>query len=84
MPYQPGGMRVVLSQTMTPRVIDTGKDKSGLERWAYTRLQGKDKAIIVIYAYIPFKISASEVQALYEQRTRSLPIQHELQHFKPI
>ena len=33
MPYQPGGIRVVLSHTMAPRVIGKGADTRWRGRW---------------------------------------------------
>ena len=40
-PYQPDETGVVISQTNAPRIIGTGTDTSRLERWTWTRLQGK-------------------------------------------
>ena len=39
--YQPDETGVVISQTNAPRIIGTGTDTSRLERWTWTRLQGK-------------------------------------------
>ena len=47
MPYQPGGTGTVLSNTMLPHVISIGNDKIGLGWWAWTRLQGKEKAVTI-------------------------------------
>ena len=40
-PYQPGGVGVILTNTLSPRVIGKGKDPTGLGRWTWTRLHGK-------------------------------------------
>lgn len=65
--YQLGGTGVVLSQSTVPRVIDTGADTSRLGRCAWTRFQGKDKAITLISAYRPCKSSKVGVKIVYEQ-----------------
>jgi len=65
-PYQPGGVGVILTNTMTPRVIGKGKDPTDLGRWTWTRLRGKDRAVTMISAYRPCKPSTAGIQTVYE------------------
>ena len=74
LPYQPGGTGLILSHTMVPRMIGKGADIRGLGRWSWTRLQGKTKAVTVLSAYRPYKLSSSGVQTVYEQHARALPV----------
>lgn len=78
MPYKSGGTGVVSSHTMEPRVISIGNDKRCLGRWAWIWLQGKDKAVTIMLAYRPYIPSLSGVQIVYEQNSRTLPIQCDL------
>ena len=72
--YQSGGIGVVLSHIMAPRVIGKGADIRGLGRWVWTRLQGKAQAVTTISAYRPCKPSSSGVKTVYEQHARELPV----------
>ena len=76
-PYQPRRTGVVLSQTIAPRFIGIGIDTSGLERWTWTRLRGRDRAITIILAFRPCKPSTAGVQTVYAQHTRTLLIKQE-------
>ena len=68
---------MVLSQIMAPRVIGTGNDTSGLGRWAWTRLRGKDRNITIISAYRPYKPSIEGAQTACAQHTRHLSVHQE-------
>ena len=68
---------MVLSQIMAPRVIGTGNDTSGLGRWTWTRLRGKDRNITIISAYRPYKPSIEGAQTACAQHTRHLSVHQE-------
>ena len=76
-PYQPGGVGVLLTNTLSPRVIGKGKDPTGLGRWTWTRLRGKERAVTMISAYRPCKPSTAGIQTVYEQHARVLPLAQE-------
>ena len=59
-------MGVILSQTMAPRVIGTGKDTNGLGQLAWAKLRGKNRTITTISSYRPCKSSTTGVQTVYE------------------
>ena len=76
-PYQPGGVGVILTNTLSPRVIGKGTDPTGLGRWAWTRLRGKERAVTMLSAYRPCKPSTAGIQTVYEQHARVLPLYQE-------
>ena len=76
-PYQPGGVGVILTNTLSPRVIGKGKDSTGLGRWTWTRLRGKERAVTMLSAYRPCKPSTAGIQTVYEQHARVLPLTQE-------
>ena len=65
---------------MAPRTIGIDKDKNGLERYAWTILQGKDRAVTIFFAYRPSKPLTSGVHTMYDKHTRSLHTRQELRH----
>ena len=68
---------MILTNTMSPRVIGKGKDPTGLGRWTWTRLRGKDRAVTMISAYRSCKPSTVGIQTVYEQHARALPLDQE-------
>ena len=68
---------MLLTNTLSPRVIGKGKDSTGLGRWTWTRLRGKERAVTMISAYRPCKPSTAGIQTVYEQHTRVLPLAQE-------
>ena len=68
---------MILTNTLSPRVIGKGKDPTGLGRWTWTRLRGKERAVTMISAYRPCKPSTAGIQTVYEQHARVLLLTQE-------
>ena len=68
---------MILTNTLSPRVIGQGKDPTGLGRWTWTRSRGKERAVTMISAYRPCKPSTAGIQTVYEQHARVLPLTQE-------
>ena len=73
-PYQPGGVGVIITYNIAPRVIETGKYSIKLGIWTWTRLQGKYYVVTLLSAYRPYTLSIVGIQTAYEQHTRALPL----------
>lgn len=55
-PYQAGGTGIVITEAVIPRKDTQGKDPTGLGRWVWLRVTGKDQfAVRFIAAYRPVK-----------------------------
>ena len=49
--YQPGGTCIGVTGKWSTRILEQGQDKSGMARWAYVTLGGKDTKLTIISAY---------------------------------
>ena len=66
--YKAGGTFMVALQAAQPRIIQKEVDKSGLGRWTWMRIQGRQgQATTVISAYRPCK-NKGHVGTVYEQQ----------------
>ena len=68
---------MILTNTMSPRVIGKGKDPTGLGRWTWTKLHGKDRVVTMISTYRPCKPSTAGIQTVYKQHARAFPLDQE-------
>jgi len=44
--HQPGGTRLVVINSLSHRVVHLGGDKSGMGRWSWSQLKGKERNIL--------------------------------------
>ena len=59
--FQPGGTGVISTNSYAHRVMEKGKDSSGLGRWSYTKYRGKDGMnLVVISVYRPVVNTSGE------------------------
>lgn len=74
-PTQAGGTAIVGGGRMIPRCKGKGVDDSGLGRWAWMRLQGKNGRIItMVSVYCPCRPSTPGPGTVYEQHRRAFGI----------
>jgi hypothetical protein len=72
-PFQPGGTAVLSINTTCHRIIESGKDSTGLGRWSWSRYRGKHNVTLrIISAYRPCKPSNPGPNTAYSQQQRYL------------
>ena len=64
--YQVGGMRVVVSITIAPRIVVIRYVSKILLRWYLTQLQNKINTVTIISAHIPYELSSSGIRTMYK------------------
>ena len=71
--FQPGGTAIMSIGQVSSRVIESGKDKSGMGRWTWTRYQGKNEQTIrIAVAYRPNKSTGGPMTVHAQQRRHLL------------
>ncbi len=72
-----GGVGVVATQQGKPRVQTIGADKSGMGRWAWMLLQGKEHhSTVIVSAYRPV-LNKTSLGSVYMQQLRALHNQND-------
>jgi hypothetical protein len=76
--YQPGGTMQISINKAAHRIIQQGRDPSGLGRWCWSLFRGKHNILLrVITLYRPCEPSTGGYQTAYSQQQRYFDIQHD-------
>eukprot|EP00957_Ditylum_brightwellii_P194301 14798209-Ditylum_brightwellii.AAC.1 len=70
--YQPGGKLTVVGRRHIGRILEANKDKEGLGRWSWVKLEGKKINLYVITAYRVQQKSSNEISTAYTHQRKLL------------
>eukprot|EP00957_Ditylum_brightwellii_P015093 1138408-Ditylum_brightwellii.AAC.1 len=70
--YQPGGTMTIVGRRHMGRVLEASKDKEGLGRWSWIKLEGKEKNLYVVTAYRVQQESSNGTSTAYTQQRKLL------------
>ena len=70
-----GGTAIIAIGNVASRVIQKGSDKSGMGRWSWLLLQGRENLVVrIISVYSPSKYSKGPFSVWQQQRTRLIEL----------